>query len=156
MTRHNGKPPQRRGDPATGSDAPQPTLRDYRRLAEFRYLLRRFLAFSEDAAIAAGLTPRQHQALLAIKGVPEGTAPNIGHLAGRLGIRPHSAVELADRLAEAGLVVREPDMADRRRVCLSLTDAAERHLAALSAEHLRELHRLRPALLAILEQTGET
>ena len=133
-----------------GRDAPGLTLPDYRRLAEFRFLLRRFLAFSEAAATEAGLTPRQHQALLAIKGAPEGTAPTIGHLAERLGIRPHSAVELADRLEQAGLVRRAHDQADRRRVVLTLTEDAERHLAALSAEHLRELRRLRPSLLAIL------
>ena len=136
-----------------GRDAPPLTLRDYRRLAEFRWLLRRFLAFSEAAATTAGLTPRQHQALLAIKGAPEGVAPTVGHLAERLAIRANSAVELTDRLAAAGLVTREPAPADRRRVVLALTPAAERHLAALSAEHLRELRRLRPALLAILAQT---
>lgn len=142
---------------AMGRDAPDQMAgplapRDYRRLAEFRYLLRQFLAFSEAAGSRAGLTVRQHQALLAIKGVAEGTVPTVGYLAERLGIQPHSAVELVDRLAEAGLIQRETDAHDRRRVPLALTAAAERHLAGLSAAHLRELHRLRPALLAILEQ----
>ncbi len=134
-----------------GRNAPGLTDRDYRRLAEFRFLLRRFLAFSEAAATAAGLTPRQHQALLAIKGMPEGVAPTIGHLAERLAIRPHSAVELADRLEQAGLVRRTHDPADRRRVVLTLTPDAQARLAALSAEHLGELRRLSPSLLAILE-----
>jgi DNA-binding MarR family transcriptional regulator len=125
---------------------------DYRRLAEFRYLLRCFLEFSETAASDAGLTPRQHQALLAIKGVPEDTTPTIGHLAERLRIRHHSAVELTDRLVEAGLITRQHDPGDRRRVRLKLTRAAEARLAKLSASHLDELQRLRPALLQILDR----
>jgi DNA-binding MarR family transcriptional regulator len=123
---------------------------DYRLLSEFRYQLRRFLEFSEAAAGRAGLTPRQHQALLAIKGAPEGAIPSIGYLAERLRIRHHSAVELADRLAEAGLITREPDPEDRRRVRLMLTPSADERLARLSANHLAELNRLRPALLELL------
>ena len=123
---------------------------DYRSLAEFRYLLRRFLAFSEAAAQHAGLTPRHHQALLAIKAFAGDAGMAIQDLAERLAIRHHSAVELVDRLAEAGLVRRRADQADRRRVRLQLTPAAERRLAALSAIHLQELHRLRPALQEIL------
>lgn len=131
-------------------------LRDYRRLSEFRYLLRCFLEYSETAAAAAGLTSRQHQALLAIKGVREDAIPTIGYLAERLRIQHHSAVELVDRLVEAGLIVREHDPTDRRRVRLGLTEAAEQSLQALSSSHLRELHRMRPALLEILNQTNET
>ena len=123
---------------------------DYRRLAEFRYLIRCFLEFSEVAAVRGGLTPRQHQALLAIKGAPEGMLPTIGYLAERLRVQHHSAVELTDRLAEAGLITREPDVADRRRVRLKLTRAAETRLGRLSASHLDELQRLRPALLELL------
>ena len=123
---------------------------DYRLLSEFRYQLRRFLEFSEAAAARAGLTPRQHQALLAIKGAPECAIPSIGHLAERLRIRHHSAVELVDRLAEAGLITREPDPEDRRRVRLKLTPSADERLARLSADHLAELNRLRPALLELL------
>jgi DNA-binding MarR family transcriptional regulator len=123
---------------------------DYRTLSQFRYLLQRFLAFSQDAARDAGLTPRQHQALLAIKGFPQPESVTIHDLAERLGIRHHSAVELVDRLVEAGLVRRAADAADGRRVLLRLTPAAERRLAALSAAHLQELQRLRPALQEIL------
>lgn len=127
----------------------------YRRLAEFRYLIRSFLEFSETAAARVGLTSRQHQALLAIKAIPAGANPTIGYLAERLHIQHHSAVELADRLAEAGLIVREADPGDRRRVRLGLTEAAEQHLAALSSSHLEELHRMRPALLEILDQADQ-
>ena len=125
---------------------------DYRRLSEFRYQLRCFLEFSEAAAAQAGLTPRQHQALLAIKGAPAGTNPSVGYLAERLRIRHHSAVELVDRLADASLITREPDTEDRRRVRLKLTATAEARLAQLSASHLSELNRLRPALLELLGQ----
>ena len=123
---------------------------DYRLLSEFRYQLRCFLEFSEAAATRAGLTSRQHQALLAIKGARAGAVPSVGYLAERLRIRHHSAVELVDRLAEAGLVAREPDPEDRRRVRLKLTPTANEHLARLSVNHLAELNRLRPALLELL------
>jgi DNA-binding MarR family transcriptional regulator len=132
--------------------APRLNQEDYRRLAEFRYQLRGFLEFSEAAATRAGLTPRQHQALLAIKGAPKGTAPSVGYLAERLRIRHHSAVELVDRLVEAGLIIREPDPQDRRRVRLTMTATAEARLATLSASHLAELSRLRPVLLELLGQ----
>ena len=125
---------------------------DYRLLSEFRYLIRCFLEFSETAAVRAGLTPRQHQALLAIKGAREDAAPTIGYLAERLHIQHHSAVELVDRLVEARLIMREHDASDRRRIRLELTDAAERHLAELSTSHMAELKRMRPALLDILNQ----
>jgi DNA-binding MarR family transcriptional regulator len=131
------------------------TRRDYETLSEFRYLLQRFLGFSQMAAARDGLAPRQHQALLAIKGFPGGDQVTIHDLAERLCIRHHSAVELVDRLDESGLVVRRPDPADRRRVLLGLTAAAEGKLAGLSAIHLEELQRLRPALQQILEAIGD-
>lgn len=129
---------------------PALTKSDYEALASFRLAMRRFLAFSQSAAEAAGLTVRQHQALLAIKGFPGGKAMTIGELAERLLIRHHSAVELADRLAQAGLVTREHDPLDRRRVLLSLTPVAEERLHALSGAHLGELRAMRPALAKLL------
>jgi DNA-binding MarR family transcriptional regulator len=127
-------------------------LGGYRLLAEFRYLLRGFLEFSEVAARGAGLTPGQHQALLAIKGFPSDRGPTVGELAKRLRIRHHSAVELVDRLVDADLCTRTHDAVDRRRVLLGLTEHAEHLLAALSAAHLAELRALRPALQEILER----
>jgi len=130
-----------------------PRLRqaDYTALAEFRYLIRRFLEFSEKEAKEVGLTSRQHQALLAIKGYGGGQPITVGDLAERLRIRHHSARELADRLCEGGLVVRTQDSGDQRRVLLQLTQRAEGHLAELSAAHLDELSRIRPMLERILE-----
>lgn len=136
---------------------PQPApldREDYRTLSNFRYLIRRFLEFSQTAAGRVGLTSRHHQALLAIKGFRRDDSPTIGDLAERLRIQHHSAVELVDRLAEAGLITRMHDPQDRRRVLLGLTLAAEELLASLSAIHLEELHALRPALLEILHRVG--
>ncbi len=139
--------PQARPAPATRARLERS---DYRTLSQFRFLLRCFLEFSQNAARRVGLTTRQHQALLAIKGFPHADAPTIGDLATRLRIRPHSAGELVDRLVESGLVVRSHDADDRRRVRLALTAVAEERLADLSFIHLDELHRLRPALQQIL------
>ncbi|MDX8538259.1 MULTISPECIES: helix-turn-helix domain-containing protein [Mesorhizobium] len=125
---------------------------DYQRLSEFRYLIRRFLEFSQIQANEAGLTPRQHQALLAIKGFPGAGPVTVGDLAERLRIRHHSAVELVDRLCEAGLVTRDQDKDDHRRVLLRLTERADDCLAELSAAHLDELGRIEPMLMRLLSR----
>lgn len=119
---------------------------DYRILAEFRLLMRRFMMFSEDAARETGLAPQQHQALLAIKGFEKDEAPAIGDLAERLAIKHHSAVGLVDRLEKAGHLKRRHDEADRRRVTLTLTSSGEKLLADLSAVHRDELRMLTPSL----------
>jgi DNA-binding MarR family transcriptional regulator len=118
---------------------------DYRSLAEFRYLLRQFLSFSEDAARQSDMAPQQHQALLAIKGF--GGSLTIGELAEKLVIQPHSAVSLAGRLVAEKLVKRNTDKDDKRRVVLTLTRSAETKLEALSEVHRNELKRLIPLLL---------
>jgi DNA-binding MarR family transcriptional regulator len=123
---------------------------EYVALAEFRFALREFLGFSEAAAAAAGLTPRQHQALLAIRAAPSGTPLSVGGLAARLQVRHHSAVGLLDRLATLGLARRRPGRRDRRQVFVTLTAAGERVLARLSAAHRDELRRLGPRLAAVL------
>ena len=130
------------------------TEADYRNLAEFRYALRQFLAFSEQAARGAGLSPQHHQALLAIRGF--GGRLTVGELASRLAIKPHSAVGLADRLVEAGLAVRQANTKDRRRVELTLTPAASRRLADLSQSHREELKRLAPLLVPLLKNWGKS
>ena len=123
------------------------TEADYQVLAEFRFLLRRFMVFSEEAAREAGLAPQQHQALLAIKGFDG--APTIGDLAERLAIKHHSAVGLVDRLVKAGHLKRRQDSVDRRRVTLALTASGERLLAELSSAHRDELRMLTPSLKAL-------
>ncbi|WP_257540546.1 MarR family winged helix-turn-helix transcriptional regulator [Sphingobium sp. CFD-1] len=124
---------------------------DYRALAAFRHAIRRFQSFSEGQAAQAGLTPQQHQALLAIRAATPEQA-TVGYVAERLILKPHSATGLVDRLVALGLVVREAAAADRRRVYLRLTPGAYAMLAALTAIHREEVQKLRPVLLDILGQ----
>lgn len=125
-------------------------LNDYRALAEFRYQMRRFLHFSEQAARTVGLEPQQHQLLLAVKGLPEGKKATIGELAQRLQIQHHSTVELVDRLAERGFVARHRDDEDLRRVLVRLTSKGEELLQQLSEATLAELRSMGPDLVNAL------
>jgi DNA-binding MarR family transcriptional regulator len=129
------------------------TLADYQSLAELRHQIRRFLHFSEKAARAAGLEPRQHQLMLALKGLPKDTRPRIAELADRLQIQHHSAVELVNRLASGGNVERTRGK-DRREVLLSLTPKGERVLERLSLYHREELRSQGPALVRILNRVA--
>nr|WP_166467449.1 MarR family transcriptional regulator [Bradyrhizobium symbiodeficiens]QIP06447.1 MarR family transcriptional regulator [Bradyrhizobium symbiodeficiens] len=125
---------------------------DYAALAQFRYQIRSFLAFSEKAAAKEGLTPTQHQALLGIKGFVRPGPASVGDVARFLLIRHHSAVELVDRLAKLGLVSRLADPDDARRVHLKLTKKGEQKLRALSRKNLEELRRAAsPALSRLLK-----
>lgn len=130
----------------TGPKKGEMTAADYRSLAEFRFLLRRFFAFSKEAAEKANLTSQQHQALLAIKG---GEDVTVGKLAENLLLRHNSAVGLADRLVRAGFTTRNSDPKDRRRVTLALTEKGEDVLNELSTAHREELRQLTPALRAL-------
>lgn len=127
---------------------------DYQALAAFRHALRQFLRFSEAAAEAVGLTPRQYQALLAIKGMPTKQRPMIGELAVQLQIRHHSAVGLVDRLVAQGLTTRHISPEDRRRVQVGLTPRGERMLQRLASAHRAELRQLAPHLKAVLASLG--
>ncbi len=118
------------------------TQADYEQLLTLRTGLRQFLHWSGEQAEAAGLTPAQHQLLLAIQGHPGLTPPTVGDLAESLLLRHHSVVGLLDRAATAGLIQRTRDVSDRRIVRIQLTaDGADR-LAALSAIHLEEIRRI--------------
>src|ERR1700683_3973342 len=94
------------------------TLSDYQALAEFRYRIRQFLHFSEQAVKQAGMERGQYQLMLAIKGMPEGVRPRIREVAGRMEIRHNSAVELVNRLEGAGFVHRSRAQDDRPDVLL--------------------------------------
>ncbi len=122
------------------------TKAEYEALAAFRYALRRFLYFSEQTARANGLTPQQHQVLLAIKGFPGRESATISELAERLQMRQHSMVGLIDRTEALGLVRREPGTTDRRQVYVVLTTAGEALLHKLALIHRQELHSMREAL----------
>ncbi len=129
------------------------TQAEYERLAAFRYALRRFLRFSEDAAITAGVPPHQHQALLAIKGFSAGDeAMTVGELAERLQIAHHSAVGLVQRLIKEDLVEKQQGQRDRRQMQLRLSARGDEILARLSAVHREELRRIAPRLQTLLEQ----
>jgi DNA-binding MarR family transcriptional regulator len=122
---------------------------DYRRLLGFRTGLRQFLRWSERQAEAAGITPAQHQLLLAIRGNPHHEAPTIGEVADALLLRHHSAVGLIDRAVEAGLVERHIDPDDHRVVRLGLTALGTRRLRRLSGAHIEELRRLAPRVRSL-------
>jgi len=128
------------------------TVADYQSLAELRYQIRRFLHFSEQEARSAGLEPRQHQLLLAVKGLPNGVRPRIAELAERLKIQHHSTVELANRLAAGGYIRRQRGGKDRREVLLSLTSKGEKVLQEMALHHWEELRMSGPALIASLSR----
>ncbi len=128
------------------------TLSDYESLAELRYRIRCFLSFSEQAARAAGLEPRQHQLMLGLKGLPRTARPTIGELAKRLQIQHHSAVELVNRLAASGYIRRSRAGEDRREVLLSLTPKGEKVLQNLSLHHRAELRSAGPTLVKALRR----
>src|SRR5438477_621573 len=125
----------------------QLTLSDYQILAELRYQVRRFLHFSEKIARNVGLEPRQHQLMLAVKGLPKGVRPRIAELAERLQIQHHSTVELVNRLAAGGYVRRQRGGDDRREVILTLTPKGEKVLRELSLHHKDELRTQGPELI---------
>ncbi|MEO6740456.1 MAG: MarR family transcriptional regulator [Chthoniobacteraceae bacterium] len=127
----------------------------YEVLAAFRFALRRFVRFSEDAATAAGITPQQHQALLAIKGFPDRDRVTVGELAERLQVRHHSAVGLIDRLVAENYVARDQSAEDRRRVHIRLTARGEAVLEKLSTSHSEQLRRIGPGLSALLRRLGK-
>jgi DNA-binding MarR family transcriptional regulator len=126
------------------------TLSDYRALAEFRYQIRRYLAFSEQAIKAAGLRSRQYQLLLALKGLPEGMEATITNVADRLGIRHHSAVELVNRLEKRGLVKRERSDVHRSFVFVRITKEGESVLQKLVSSRKADLQVAGPILAKAL------
>src|ERR1700722_4727613 len=121
-----------------------------RNLAEFRYELRRFLQFSEGCAAKAGLHPQQHQLMLQLAGAPDGVETTVSYAAERLGLRHHTVVELSKRCEEAGLIHRNQDMNNRRRIQLQVTAKGHRVLRILSEAHTRELYELAPGLIRTL------
>ena len=129
------------------------TDEDYVALADFRHALRSFQAFSEVKATEVGLTPQQHQALLAIRAASPGEV-TVGTIAERLILKPHSATGLVDRLEALDLVTRHEASTDRRRAVLRLTAKAETLLAKLSTTHREEIGRLKPLLADLMARLG--
>jgi DNA-binding MarR family transcriptional regulator len=138
---------------STGNQTEDLSLGQFQALSEFRYQIRKFQHFSENAARSLGLKPQQHQLLLAIKGFDgKSDGPTIGYLAERLQVRHHSAVELVDRMGSRGLVDRRAGEHDRRRVIVALSLAGEQILKELAAQHLAEVQQIGPGLVATLQQ----
>src|ERR1035441_9837177 len=131
---------------SSGAHCREVSAAEYRQLAEFRYRIRQFLHLSEEAARSKGIEPQQHQVLLAIKGLPEGSRPTVRTLSERLCLRHHSTVELIDRLVEQGAVARRHSVQDRREVLIELTPHGEELLHQLSVLLWRELRVSGPAL----------
>ncbi len=125
--------------------------KDYEALASFRYGLRKFFRFSEEAATSVGLSMKQYQALLTIRGFPGRDEVTIGEMAEWLQIRHHSAVGLVNRLESQRLVVRRRSAQDRRKVYIRLTFKGKKILEGLASLNKQELRRLRDHL-AQLEQ----
>jgi len=129
-----------------GEGVPEMSASDFQNLLAFRTSLRRFLHWSQTQARAVGLTPAQHQLLVAIKGHPESQDPTISELAEYLLLRHHSVVELVDRAANAGIVARSRDAEDGRLTRVMLTPDGEARLNRLGPAHLDELRNLAPVL----------
>lgn len=121
-------------------------------LADFRFALRKFLQFSERAALAAGIQTRQHQLLLQVAGAQEGTLVTVAYAAERLGLKHNSTVELVDRSVREGLLAREEDAEDRRRTILRITQKGREVLSQLADQHAREITEMAPRLIQTLEQ----
>jgi DNA-binding MarR family transcriptional regulator len=134
---------------------PKLSSSDYRALAALRYEIRKFLAFSEQAARAAGIEPQQHQLLLAVRGLPEGARPTIGTIAERLCVKHHTAIALIDKLEASGLVARERSSEDRREVLLRLTRDGEAMLRTLSSQHQQQLQTVGPEMIGALRKILE-
>src|SRR3546814_4014356 len=111
---------------------------DYRTLAAVRAELRGFAHFTERVVKAAGLTPQQHQVLVALRAAKEGEL-TVGQVAEALMLKPHSVSGLVDRLEASDLVERMPSEDDRRSVRLRLTGKARKIMASLSKTHRDEL-----------------
>lgn len=137
----------RGAEPASDRTGPL-TDADYEALAAMRLAMRRLIAFSEAGARSHGVTAAQHQALLAIRGgLPGRQAITIGELADQLLLKHHSAVGLAARMVEAGLIRRERSAQDRRRIYLTLTPHGEALLDAVTGHNVDELRRASDAFL---------
>lgn len=123
---------------------------DYGHLAAFRHALREFLHFSEQAALAAGVPPQQHQAMLVIRGSAMRDSLTVGELAEQLKIKRHSAVGLVNRMETDGLVHKSQDPRNHRQVLVRLTGRGKRALENLSPVHKAELARIGPVLRELL------
>ena len=130
--------------------SPELDVLHLRRLADFRYQLRRFLHISQIAVEQAGLRPQQYLMLQCVAAMPNGIEPTIANVAERMFLKHNSTVELVDRTIEQGLLRRTQDPNDHRRILLRVTPQGERLLASLADFHTRELEHAGPELVRAL------
>jgi DNA-binding MarR family transcriptional regulator len=150
---HGALAAARHGEKSQHVKEPLPLSRaQMRRLAEFRFQLRKFLHFSSLAADAAGIRSQQYQLLQCVWGMPEELDLTIANVAARMLLKHNSAVELVDRTIEQGLLRRSPDPTDHRRILLRMTTQGEKLLGSLAAWHLRELEETGPELIRALRR----
>jgi DNA-binding MarR family transcriptional regulator len=121
------------------------TKANFEQLSEFRYQMRRFERFSENAAQGEGITPLQYLLLLHIRGYPGRDWATIGELAERLQSQHHGVVALVTRCEALDLVRRQVSETDRRQVEVHLQKAGEQVLARLAQLHRAELKSLQGA-----------
>ncbi len=140
--------------PRAPKSSPCLVKQDYELLAEFRYTLRKFLGFSETAALSKGVTAQQYQALLAIEGFPGRNWVTVGELAEQLRTAHHSTVGLVDRMEKLGLVRRARAMDDKRRVQVTLTPRGTALLQNLYLAHRKELKTIGPKLVGLLQKAS--
>ena len=124
----------------------------YRRLSNFRFAIRKYLHFSEQAARESGFEPQQYQLLLTVKGLPENVPPTITALSDRLCLRHHSTVELVNRMVNRGMIERRSSDEDRRQALIALTADGEQALEQLCILHWQEMQKLAPALISSLRE----
>ena len=147
-------PSRRKRSDATQKPGAAETIgvEQFRKLAEFRFQLRKFLHFSHAAAEYCGVRPQQYQMLQCISGMPAELDPTIANVAARMLLKHNSAVELVDRTIEQGLLRRCPDPTDHRRILLRVTTQGERILASLAEYHMQELDQAGPELIRALRR----
>lgn len=135
--------------------SPTQTAPDYATLAQFRYVLRKFLRFSDDEIASRGITAQKYQALLFIKSRENETAASVGQLAEWLHVKSHSAAELASRMVAMGLIDRAPDPGDGRRTLLTLSEKGESLILELASAHQNELQRVKEPVRQLLKMLDD-
>ena len=135
--------PAAKYSPSTGESESEELIRD---LAQFRYTLRKFLRFSENAARQCGVTPQQHQLMLGVAGYTGHGSATVSELAEFLQERNHSVAGLIERAVQHGIVSRAQDKTDRRVVNVSLTASGKEILSKLSRLHQEEARRIQEFL----------
>ncbi len=95
------------------------------------------LAAVEDELRAFGLTFSSYEALMLLSFTRRGEMP-LGKMSDRLMVHPASITNTIDRLEEKGLVRRQRDARDKRRILAVITEAG-RQVAAEATEPLNKI-----------------